>query len=191
MKSYNEIKCEKIFDIIEKIKANSPISEKEIRKIDDFFSDKENQVFLSMILSKNITFDLKLLEKTVYSTFKNNFKLFRSICEKGVNPTIYVGYSNNRNTSKEDKSILIGNSYKPFVWIEKEDFKIMLKYLHNTKFNLNLYYYIDGIININDLNKLKLHSNLTLVGKNNNSFINLNNFSNKRLDVDELQEVLI
>lgn len=191
MKSYEEIKCEKIFDIIKRIKSNLPISEKEIKKLDNFFSDKENQIFLNMILSENITFDLSVLEKTIHSTFKNNFNLFRSMCKKGINPTIYVGYSSNKNTPKENKSILIGNSFKPFIWIEKEEFKNILKFLHNTKFNLNLYYYIDGVININDLNKLKLHSNLTLVGKNNNSFINLNNFSNQRLDVDELQEVLI
>lgn len=82
MKSYNEIKCDKIFDIIEKIKLDLPVSEKEVRKIDDFFSEKDNQMFLNMILSQNINFNLEVLEKTICSTFKNNFNLFRSICKK-------------------------------------------------------------------------------------------------------------
>lgn len=115
MKSYEEIKDEKIFDVIEKIKTNKPISRKEIMKIDNFFSNKDNQIFLGMILSQNISFNLGLLEKTIYSTFKNNFNLFRSICKNGANPTIYVGYSNKKDNHKQDTYIKIGNISKPFM----------------------------------------------------------------------------
>lgn len=191
MKIYNEIKCEKAFNIIEKIKSNSVLSSKEIKLIDEFFSEDKNQMFLNTILSENINFNLGLLEKTIYSTFINNFNLFRIICKKGVNPTVYAGYSNKKEAHDKNNFIIINDKLFPFIWIEKENFKNILNYLHNTQFNLNLYYYTDGIVNINDLSKLKLYSNLILVGDSNSLFINLNNFSNQRLNKNDLQKVLI
>lgn len=191
MNVYNEMKCERAFNLIEKIKSNLVLSNKEIQQIDDFFCEQKNQMFLNTILSNNVNFDLSLLEKTIYSTFVNNFNLFRIICNKGVNPIIYAGYSNKKEAHCENNYIIVNNKLVPFIWIKKENLKTIINYLHITKFNLNLYYSTEGIINLNDLSKLKLYSNLILVGNKNDSFINLNNFSNQILNQDELKKILV
>lgn len=180
----------KTFDSIEKIKSNISLTIEEIQEVDDFFSQKENQIFLNSILTNNVEFNFELLQKTIISTFKNNFKHFKNICKKGVCPTIYAGYKN-RNIIEEDKYFIeINNEVKPFLWIDKKDIDAVMTNLPNTNFNFNLYYCLDSIINVNELNKLKSYSNLVIVGKNECSYIDLKRFSKEIIELREFEKFL-
>lgn len=180
----------KAFKSIEKIKCNISLTSEEIQEVDDFFSQKENQIFLNSILANNIEFNFELLQKTIMSTFKNNFKYFKNICKKGVCPTIYAGYKNKSIVEDNKYFIEINNETKPFLWIDKKDIKDVIANLPNTTFNFNLYYYLDSIINVNELKKLKSYSNLVLVGKNEYSYIDLKHFSKEIIDLKEFEKFL-
>lgn len=185
-----ELYDNEIFKSIEKIKSNSILTTDEIEKLDDFFSKEENHIFLNTILSNNVIFDFELLRKTIISTFKNNFVCFRNICKKGVCPTIYAGYKPSRIHSVDYRFIKVGDEVKPFLWIDKKNLSLIMNNLSNIRFNLNLYYYLDSIVNVNELKRLKSHSNLTLVGENKCFYINLNNFSKQIVLIEEFEKNL-
>lgn len=179
-----------ILQAIEKIKKDIELSFDEIIEIDKFFSQKRNHVYLGMILGSN-SFNFELLTETILSTFKSNFHYFKSICRKGVKPTIYAGYKKHIDNSSQN-FIEIDNQKYPFIWIEKESIsKITTCETTSTIFDLNLFYCIDDVLNLSELNKLKHHSNLILVGENKNSFIDLNKFSTNIIDDKTFKEALI
>lgn len=174
--------CKKLYEsevleTIEKIKLNKKLNDIEVKRLDDFFSVSENHIFLNTILSSNICFDFKLLSKTILSTFKNNFTCFKNICKKGAYPTIHAGYRFNKKSIIEYNSIIIDGKIHPFLWMDKRNIDSLISSCNNMNFKLNLYYSIDGIVNVNELRKLKSYSNLTLVGEPKNPFVDLTSFS--------------
>ena len=144
-------------------------------------------MFLNTILSNSVNFDYGLLKKTILSTFKNNFTCFKNICKKGVHPTIFAGYKS-IDIINQSNYININGELKPFIWINKQDIKMIINNSSNIKFDLNLYYFMDGLVNLNELKKLKSHSNLILVGKNKYPYIDFKNFSNSIIEEEDFEK---